>query len=218
MGGLGSGQLAGGGRDVVEACRSIEVNRLQREGCLRPGYRGSWQWTQDGERSAWIVLRAEANRLHLSYRVRIDGGAWQEVEEAVRIARMPCRLGGARPYFLCPGAANGVVCGRRVAKLYRAGCYFLCRHCYNLAYASQSEDDLDRLQRRARKACQRLGDTDAHWFAAKPPRPKGMWRRTYVRLWNVAFEAEMRAKEMFEERLERLTQRHEQMMTRRRMS
>ena len=39
-------------RDTVEACRSIDVNRLQKEGCLRSGWLGGWQWTHDGDRSA----------------------------------------------------------------------------------------------------------------------------------------------------------------------
>ena len=50
MGGLGSGRSSGSGRDKVEACRAIDVNHLQRPGCLRPGWSGGWQWTRDGER------------------------------------------------------------------------------------------------------------------------------------------------------------------------
>jgi hypothetical protein len=29
-------------RDTVEGNRSLDINRLNREGCLRPGYRGGW--------------------------------------------------------------------------------------------------------------------------------------------------------------------------------
>jgi hypothetical protein len=49
--------------------------------------------------------------------VRDSGGEWQDVEETVRIVCIPCRFGGARPYFICPGVVNGITCGRRVAKL-----------------------------------------------------------------------------------------------------
>jgi len=63
------GRPSGSGRTKVEACRAIDVNRLQREGCLRSGWTGGWQWTRDGERVAWIHLRTEGDRLHLSYRV-----------------------------------------------------------------------------------------------------------------------------------------------------
>jgi hypothetical protein len=85
------------------------------------------------EKVASITLRAEADRLHLSYRVRALGGEWQDVDEAVHIIRVPCRFGGARAYFTCPGVINGVSCARHVAKLYGAGRYFVCRHCYRLS-------------------------------------------------------------------------------------
>ncbi len=47
--------------------------------------------------------------------------------------------------------------GRRVGKLYGPGRYFLCRHCYRLAHASQSENVSDRALRRANKIRKRLG-------------------------------------------------------------
>ena len=196
MGGSGSGRPSGLGRDTVESCRSIDVNRLHREGCLRPGWWGGWQWTHDGERVAWIQLRAETDRLHLSYRFRIVGGEWLDVDETVSIVRLPCRFGGSRPYFVCPGVVNGSVCNRRVAKLHGPGRYFLCRHCYRLAHASQSESAWDRALRRASKMKQRLGG-DPGLTAALPLKPKGMWRRTYERLREQAFDAEMLADEAF---------------------
>ena len=157
MGGFGSGRPAGSGRAKVEACRSIDANRLHREGCLKPGRICSMQWMRDGETVASINLRAEHDRLHLTYRVRIGGGDWEDINETVRIVRVPCRFGGARPYFVCPGVVNGIACGRRVAKLHGPGRYFVCRHCYRLAYASQSEDAQRRSMRRANKTRQRLG-------------------------------------------------------------
>jgi hypothetical protein len=55
MGGFGSGRPSGSGRDKVEACRSIDINRLHKTGCLGAGWSGGWQWTRDGERVAWIT-------------------------------------------------------------------------------------------------------------------------------------------------------------------
>jgi hypothetical protein len=180
----------------VEHCRSIDVNRLQKAGCLRPGWCGGWQWTRDGERVAWINLRAEADRLHLSYRVRIAGSEWEDVAETVRIVREPCRFGGDRSYFICPGVVNGIACGRRVAKLHGPGRYFLCRHCYRLAHTSQSESGRDRAVRRADKIRQRLGG-DPDISAPFPKKPKGMWRQTYQQLCEQAFGAKMEADEAF---------------------
>jgi hypothetical protein len=194
---------SGSGRDKVEACRSIDINRLHKKGCLGAGWSGGWQWTRDGERVAWIALRAEANRLHFSYRWRVAGGEWKDVEETVRIARVPCLFGGSRPYFICPGIVNGVDCGRRVAKLHASGRYFLCRHCYCLAHASQNESAWDRSVRRANKIRQRLGGQSG-MAALFPDRPKGMWRRTHERLREQAFEAEMLADEAFVIHAERL--------------
>jgi len=125
------------------------------------------------------------------------------VNETVRIVRVPCRFGGARPYFICPGVVNGVPCGRRVVKLHGSGRYFLCRHCYRLAHASQSEGTWDRALRRANKIRMRLGG-EPGMASLFPPRPKGMWRRTYERLREEVFEAERFADESFLVQAEKL--------------
>lgn len=105
--------------------------------------------------------------------------------------------GGSRPWFACPGVVNGVTCGRRVAKLYGAGRYFLCRYCYGLAYSSQSETASDRALRRANKVRMRLGG-DPGMLSPFPKRPKGMHLRTYERLHHRVWDAE---EEMAEEQL-----------------
>ena len=203
MGGFGSGRPSSTGRDKVEDHRSIDVNDLQRKGCLKAGWSGSWEWASDGERVAWIDLRAGEDLLRLSYSVSIHGGDREQVKEAVRLAHVSCGFGGTRPYFICPGLANGGGCGRRVTKLYGAGLYFSCRHCYRLAHASQSEGASDRSLRRANKARERLGG-DPGMAAEFPRRPKGMWQRTYERLRKQAYGAERRADEALAFRTERL--------------
>jgi len=194
MGGFGSGRPGGSGRGTVEAYRSIDVNRLHKTGCLRAGWAGSWQWTHDGEKVAPINLRAEEDCLHLTYRVRVGGGKWEDVDETVRIVRASCCFGGSRPYFICPGVVNGSACGRRVVKLYGPGRYFLSRHCYRLAHASQGEGMWDRTLRRANKIRQRLGG-DPGGMTPFPPKPKGMWGKTYERLRKRVFDAEIRVDE-----------------------
>jgi hypothetical protein len=171
----------------------IDVNWLHKEGYLRPGWSGALQWTQEGKREASINLEVEEDSLRLSYRVRIAGGEWVDVVEDLSITRVPCRFGGTRPYFLCPGVVEGVACGRRAAKLYAAGRYFLCRRCYRLTYTSQSEGALDRAFRHADKIRQRLGGDPRG--LAPPQRPKGMWGRTFERLYEKAVQAESRAYE-----------------------
>jgi hypothetical protein len=195
MGGLGSGRPGGSGRSKVENVRSIDVNWLRRSGYLRSPCTGELFWTCEGETVGTVNFRYEQNRLRLLYRVRISGGEWQHVDQPITIARLPCRFGGTRPYFLCPGLVDGKWCGRRVMKLYGGGRYFLCRHCYTLVYASQSEVPWDRALRRANKIRRRLGGP-LSMDRPFPAKPRGMWRRTYERLCDQVLDAEMWADEL----------------------
>jgi hypothetical protein len=126
--------------------------------------------------------------------VRRHGEEWQDVEQPTPIVWMPCRFGGVRPYFVCPGIVNGIACGRRVLKLYGAGTYFLCCHCYRLAYASQREDRYDRASRRANNIRMRLGG-EPGTASLFPNRPKGMHDETYGRLKSAVLSAEVLAEE-----------------------
>ena len=180
-----------------------DIDRLNRAGCLRPGYRGGWKWTRNGEQVASLRFWRGPNGLVLSYRVRDHGGEWQDVEQPTPIVWMPCRFGGGRPYFVCPGIVDGIVCSRWVTKLYGAGRYFLCRHCYRLAYASQREDRYDRALRRANNIRVRLGG-EPGVASAFPTRPKGMHRETYERLQSAVLNAEIQAEERLTHLLARL--------------
>lgn len=178
MGGYGSGRP--GWRPKAEGFRNIDVNRLRKAGLLRAGYSGGWQWTVDGEKVASISMRAETARLVLIYRIRPGGGEWEDVEEPIPLEETPCHYGGVRPWFRCPGVRNGRWCGRRVGKLFLGQRYFVCRHCLRLAYSSQSEEPMNRHNRRANKIRMALGGEPG--TASLPPRkPKGMHWRTYWR-------------------------------------
>lgn len=153
--------------------------------------------------SELLEFRRDGNALVLSYRVRRQGEEWEDVEQPTPIVWMPCRFGGSRPYFVCPGIVSGIACGRKVAKLYGAGTYFLCRHCYRLAYASQREDRYDRALRRANNIRVRLGG-EPGTAALFPARPKGMRHETYERLQTAVFNAEILAEEQIAVLLARL--------------
>jgi hypothetical protein len=194
MGGFGSGRP--GHKDKVEACRSLDVNRLHREGCLKPGFSGGWSWSRDGERVASISMQCSDQALTLDFRFRQGGGKWQDVRQTIALVSTPCGFGGTRPWFVCPGMVNGVRCGRRVAKLHAGGPYLLCRHCYRLTYASQSEREFDRALRRANKLRTGLGGEPGTgaWIAAKP---KGMHRKTYDARVDEIARLEDRANQLF---------------------
>ena len=178
MGGYGSGRS--GYSQKAEHLKSLDVNRLHREGCLSPGRRGYWIWSRDGTETGRIAYHAEEHHLVLDYKVRLYGGEWKTITQSIPLTYAECNYGGTRPYFRCNGIVNGRHCTRRVGKVFAGGRYFLCRHCHNVAYASQSEPRYDRMLRRANKLRTALGGEPgiAHSIAAKP---KGMWQRTYQR-------------------------------------
>jgi hypothetical protein len=208
MGGLGSTRWGWiSTKDTVECNRSIDINCLNRAGYLKPGRSGGWEWTRDGE---LVAIDPTPERRKSVGPIVSDlqrhGEEWQDVEQPTQVVWMPCRFGGARPYFVCPGVVNGIVCGRRVTKLYGAGTYFLCRHCYQLAYASQREDRHDRALRRANNIRKRLGG-EPGIASAFPGRPKGMHRETYDHLQSAVLSAEILAQERLATVLARLQRR-----------
>ena len=94
-------------------------------------------------------------------------------------------FGGARWWFQCP------TCRRRVRKLFipPRRRYFGCRNCHRLTYNSRSDCRDGQYCRRVQKIYRRLGG-DFFSDSRFPPKPKGMWTRTYERLRARAEEAD----------------------------
>jgi class 3 adenylate cyclase len=69
------------------AGRLFKALRWAREGMLRPGYWGGWQWTRSGQIVASIQVRAEQDRVILTYRHRSGGGDWKDEQYPVLIER-----------------------------------------------------------------------------------------------------------------------------------
>ena len=192
MGGPGSGQwYRWSKKDTTEGLRSLDIRRLHRQGLLQPGTRFTSSWRRGGSDTGSSVSGLVLpDQVVLLYRRRDHGGEWEEVEEPIRLDWTACHLGGRRPWFRCPGVKRGVPCGRRVALLYGAGKYFLCRHCYELTYASCSEGPRDRTLRKAQKLRERLGGS-GNMMHAFPAKPKGMHWQTYWRLEEQGREADL---------------------------
>jgi hypothetical protein len=126
-----SGRQKERARRTVESHLTLDVNPLSGKGCLRPGCSSTCKWIVDNEVFS-INLRAEAERLHLSYTMRVEDGKREDIAETIPIVRLRCRFGGNRAYFMCPGPGDGADCGRRVMKLQLSHRYFLCRYCNQL--------------------------------------------------------------------------------------
>lgn len=181
MGGFGSGRPRTRSLGRVETIRALEIGKLNRCGALRDGWSGSWIWSNNAKETARIGMHMRAPSLHLNYKFRRDGGEWELVDQRISIEWHPCRFGGHRPYFRCPGGKDGRACHRSVTRLYGAGKYFCCRHCYQLNYGSQHEDRWDRALRRANKIRIRLGG-EPGMASVFPSKPKRMRHATYDRL------------------------------------
>jgi hypothetical protein len=192
----------GRGRDdyattpTIEESKAIDVNEFTET--LRPGTRGSYRWSRDGEETGTIVwtVTGDAGRervlgdsLRLQFTV---ADRWtdeqREYDYPVPLEYTDCNFGGVRPWFRCPGVVDGEECTRRVGKLYcpPGRDLFLCRHCYGLGYTSSrtSGDDMKQAELRFRKAHANIDGERKHpgQYFAPPDRPKGMHQSTYEQL------------------------------------
>jgi hypothetical protein len=175
MGGLGSGRR--GGRNCTDDMRALDVREVSRAGLLTAGDVFSWNWNRGRETTGSVQFKVEAERVIFNYRWRApayNGGAFENYP--VWLDWTPCALGGRRVWWVCP--AKG--CSRRVAVLY-AGSVFACRHCWKLAYRSQSEAGLDRAARLADAIRERLG-WEPGFLNGHGDRPKGMHWATFAKL------------------------------------
>jgi len=192
MGGVGSGNwYRFDKKTTTSECHSVDVRYLHCNGLLKPRSWFSLRWSRAGRETGSIrgVVSGDdrPERVTLLYRHRGGlGGEWEDVREPVELAWTLCNFGGERPWFICPGAG----CGRRVAVLYGPGRYFLCRHCYDLVYQSQRDNEIYRALHRAQDIRQQLGGS-ANMTEPFPEKPKGMHWRTYERLFWEHHEAEM---------------------------
>ena len=185
MGGSGSGSwYRWDSKTTTESQYWIDIRWMKKQGYLRTGSFGSLSWSSRGEQTGSIGYHMEENRMILNYRRQPRGGEWEDVEQEISFDRTQCNYGGYRSWFLCPH------CGRRVALLYGAGKYFLCRNCYNLTYGCQQEGRSDRLMRKARKIRERLGASDNLMIPLLcAPKPKNMHQKTCDRLRREAEQA-----------------------------
>ena len=175
-----------GAKTTVEDCRSLDVVQWAREGLTLPGpvRSGVWQWSSSrtGQSTSSIGYSIDMTDPHvrLEYSLTRTG---EHRDYRVELVSTSPNYGGLRWWFICPVSMGGRACQRRVRKLYLSPgcCCFACRQCCRLSYTSQREDDANRALSKAQAIRERLGGSGS-MMEAFPPKPKGMWWRTYRRL------------------------------------
>jgi hypothetical protein len=127
--------------------KKISVSFLKKHNYFCGWNSGTITWTRNGwggENKSSVGI--EVSTMHDDKYLRIhytqtdrDTQEKKDFDYKIPLTTTPCRYGGVRYWFTCPWYKNGVYCGRRVAKLYKDGDYFACRHCYNLTYSSRNQ-------------------------------------------------------------------------------
>lgn len=163
----------------------VDLSWMIRTGRATPGRRTSGQlsWDCGGEPAGSIGYEADmldpnACQLILSFS-RGSGDRRENVHQVVRLVATRPNYGGRRWWMICPFSS------RRVAKLYLppGGDRFASRNAWRLGYHSQRVSAADQPFEALFRFQKRLGGSQG-WGAGLPRRPKGMWRRTYERLWD----------------------------------
>jgi hypothetical protein len=186
------GNYRSGRRDFVDAkttvedCRSLDIALWAREGLTGPGAirSGVWQWSDSrtGAVASSIGYSIDMTDPHVRLQYTFSE-AGERLDYRVDLVSTSPHYGGLRWWFVCPETVGGRACPRRVRKLYLppGGRYFACRHCCQLSYTSQREDEMNRALSKAQTIRERLGGS-ASMLAPFPSKPKGMRWRTYYRL------------------------------------
>jgi hypothetical protein len=174
MGGYNSGRH--GGKRTTDDMHRLDIRRIHRADCLKPGCSFNWQWSSNGHVVASILIRVLDESAILTYRARDPGGEWQDMDYRVRIEHTACHYGGQRAWWVCPA----VGCGRRVAVLY-GGKVYACMQCHRLNYQSTREAPDDQAIRRADKIRKRLG-WEAGILNGNGDKPKGMHWTTFEQM------------------------------------
>lgn len=196
-----------GPKRTVESCPYIDIRSWHRKGLIVLGMLFPWPGRLGHADHLWVTV--EETQLLLRYRHKTHG----DILERIPMTWTLCHFGGQRPWFHCPRTEGGRRCGRRVAVLYAAGFSFLCRNCCRLAYQSQQQDRLSRLESKIQRIRRRLGgSTDLK--EPFPSKPKRMHWRTYERLRQQGEETECALLVAMKEKLQYVQQRMDKLTLR----
>ncbi|QYI99811.1 hypothetical protein KUV46_10700 [Thalassovita mediterranea] len=181
MGGYGSG------RHARCAARSDQFHKLDLADFPREWFQrhlsGTVTWSRGDHKTGSVGYRLSPDRMVLRYSVPKDGER-QHIEESFVMCPTEQPLGGQRWWIECNG------CGRQCRVLYGAT-YFRCRQCRRLTYESQYERIYAPGVTRAMRVRKKLKGEIGLAYAF-PDRPKGMHWKTYYRLQEADWAAQIR--------------------------
>ena len=146
---------------------------------MRAERRQRWSYHGEAETCAEADLYLTLDRDHGFADLRYELKPWTDRAEPqrqrVELVSTPCRFGGRRWWWLCPGTR------RRCATLYlpAGGSRFLSRSAYQVAYASQNGTAIDRSHGRISRLHRNPGGDYTCLNDPLLPRPKWMGHRIY---------------------------------------
>ena len=144
----------------------LDIRVFRRSGAIQPGRvtQGLLRGAQGGFGGADVQWTLDLKN-PLYGRLTVTGEVQgRRIDQTVEVAPSPCRYGGRRYWLVC-GSSRARACA-----LALSGGQFVCRAAARLSYACQSETELYRLARAARKAEARAFGLDGH------PHPRGRRR------------------------------------------
>jgi hypothetical protein len=183
LGGYGSGRQYG--QPTAEACLRVDLSWMLRERLAVPdsNIKGTVRWTNRGRPSGSISYEAnmanpENAWLILTYTRGTDDDK-EDVTQEIRLTSTKPNYGGRRWWMICPYR------GVRAGTLYlpNGGDRFASRKAWRVGYNSQRITERDRHFEALFKLQDRLSGPQG-WDAGLARRPKGMWHRTYERMWS----------------------------------
>ncbi len=190
MGGFNSGRYRTVNAGKVEDGLRLDMRVLRRRGYLVPGaiVSGRMAWERRDVCTGMVGLQMELQVAHglltISY-----SRAGQDHHEEVAIVSTPCRYGGRRFYFVCPGSS-----ARCELLISTRGGPFVSRKASRLTYSTQSVDRLARLQTARMKA------EDRAFGRRGLPKPRGARKRRLRSRW---IDLECRAEDLFRSEVDR---------------
>lgn len=166
-----------------------------------PAGPASWlRWTigENGD-LGWIAMRFmddgnDLGRVELTYDIRHVSRPTDVQTQTVLTRARPCRFGGRRWYFVCPGTR--LTCEK--VFLPNGGVTFASRRAYRLAYQVERDPPIERAHRRLARLYRKLGQDYEGPDWQCPIRKRGMHRRTFASLEAAIGRATDRLESIFE--------------------